>query len=72
MSNGDIFSGLIDGSLWIAVNGFILWMIIRYVRGSRKDRKNKKSAQARYDLSKVEVERRRGKSASAENSEEDS
>ena len=68
--NYDILSGIIDGSILIGVNGFILWMIIRYVRGSRKDHKNKKSAQARYDLSKVEVERRRSKSARAENSEE--
>ncbi len=69
--NYDNVSGLIDGSIWIGINGFILWMIIRYIRGSRKDRKNKKTAQARYDLSKAEVERRRSKSTGVQNTDDE-
>jgi hypothetical protein len=69
--NYDILSGIIDGSILIGVNGFILWMIIRFIRGRGKDRKNKKSAQARYDLSKAEVERRRSKGTSVQNTDDE-
>jgi hypothetical protein len=69
--NYDILSGVIDLLIGIVINGLILWMIIRYIRGFREDRKNKKSAQARYDLSKAEVERRRSKGTGVQNTDDE-
>ena len=69
--NNENVSGVIDSLIGFVIIGFILWLIIRYVRGFRKDHKNKKSAQARYELSKAEVERRRSKGTDVQNADDE-
>ena len=69
--NNENVSGVIDSLIGFVILGFILWLIIRYVRGFREDHKNKKSAQARYDLSKAEVERRRSKGTGVQNADDE-
>jgi hypothetical protein len=69
--NNENVSGVIDSLIGFVIIGFILWLIIRYIRGFREDHKNKKSAQARYDLSKAEVERRRSKGTGVQNADDE-
>jgi hypothetical protein len=69
--NNENVSGVIDSLIGFVIIGFILWMLFRYIRGFREDRKNKNSAQARYDLSKAEVERRRSKGTDVQNTDDE-
>lgn len=69
--NNENVSGVIDSLIGFVIIGFILWLIIRCIRGFREDRKNKKSAQARYDLSKAEVERRRSRATGVQNADDE-
>jgi hypothetical protein len=69
--NNENVSGVIEGLIGIVTTGFILWMIIRYIRGFRQDGKNKKSAQARYDLPKAEVELRPSKGTGVQNTDDE-
>ena len=69
--NNENVSGVIDSLIGFVIIGFILWLIIRCIRGFREDRKNKKSTQARYDLSKAEVERRRSRATGVQNADDE-
>ena len=47
-------SGAIDAAVWIGVNGFILWIIVKSIKSfgiRRSEKKQRVSGQADYDKS---------------------